>query len=159
MLGYPSSLTGHGTTVRAQQGERDPSQEWIGVVGLMEAIVVSVPPSRVAAFRERLAALRTDELVDPQVLVGVVGPFAEILGPASLAYTDANCFTFPPPDGRIGLRPPGHHRVLAFIETCGAADAEESGMAESTSPVFTIEDSDAVIAASGYRSGPRSWPT
>ena len=150
VVGCPSGLTGTGLEVVAQQGKRDPSQEWIRIVCLMGATVVSTPPSRVAGLRERLVSLGADELVDCDLWAGIVGPCAEILGPASLAYVDGNCFRASSPDPRIELRSSHDDRVLALIEACGAAEARESGIVQWTSPLFTIEESGAAIAASGY---------
>jgi GNAT superfamily N-acetyltransferase len=75
---------------------------------------------------------------------------AETLGPAALAYADANCFRAPAPDQCIERRSPHDDRVVALVEACGAADAGESGIVNSTSPLFTLEESGVAIAASGY---------
>ena len=150
LLGCPSGLTGTGLTVVAQPGGRDPSQEWIRILCLMGATVASVPPSRVAGVRGRLASLGTGELVDCDLWAGMLRRGAETLGPAALAYADANCFRAPAPDQCIERRSPHDDRVVALVEACGAADAGESGIVNSTSPLFTLEESGVAIAASGY---------
>lgn len=125
-------------------------QDWIVVVRLLEAVVVCVPPSQVLDLGERLTTLSCDEIVDPRVLGDAVGPFAQVLGPAVLAYTDARCFRRVHPDHRVRVRLPRHERLLGLMRACDPAEADESGVAEWTSPVFTIERTGAAIAASGY---------
>jgi len=74
--------------------------------------------------------------------------------PAALAYLDPADLRPAPGQGaaaRIVASSPALRRLLAETDT---ADADESGMAEITSPAFVISEDDRIIAAAGYR----DWP-
>jgi RimJ/RimL family protein N-acetyltransferase len=124
---------------------------WAGVVSIGGAVIATAPdPARAAVLQRGLSALPAAALADGDLLRGRL-PVADLRGPAALAYLDAAEFRAGPG------RPPAEPRdardagLRRFLSGCDAADVEESGMAEITSPAFTVCDQERVIAAAGYR--------
>ncbi|SNT64009.1 GNAT acetyltransferase [Asanoa hainanensis] len=118
---------------------------WAGVVSLGGAAIATVPDSAAALA---LAGLRSWD--DPAALVDEL-PAAETLGPATLAYLDPSAFR--PPVGRdvvVGDRAD----LRTLLASVPAADADESGLAEVTSPAYVVRARGVVVAAAGYH----RWP-
>ncbi|MFB8239546.1 GNAT family N-acetyltransferase [Kitasatospora purpeofusca] len=137
-------------------GSRICPRGWAGIVLLGEAAIVTAP-SREAADRIRtaVAGLPVDRLTDPES-VGRVLPIGEVLGPAGLAYVADDGFR--PAAAPTGLRvekaPAGHVDLGRPERLAGAADADEAGLDEMSSPVFVVRVAGQVVAAAGYR----EWP-
>ena len=53
--------------------------------------------------------------------------------------------------------PLDHPEVRTLLDGVPAADLEESGLADVTSPVFVVRQAAVVVAAAGYRTWPRGW--
>ncbi|WP_406634314.1 GNAT family N-acetyltransferase [Amycolatopsis sp. WGS_07] len=120
---------------------------WVGVVALGEAVVVTVPSKRWQALGAgRISAA---EWTDPDRLRQVM-PIVEVLGPATLAYFDGD------PAGLDSTETvsPGHPDLEALLTSVPAEEADESGIAEITSPAAVLRRGRQVIAAAGYR----RWP-
>ncbi|MFI6083995.1 GNAT family N-acetyltransferase [Streptomyces sp. NPDC051217] len=131
---------------------------WAGVVRIGDTAVVTAPDARGAeAMRDAAGKLSCEELVDPARLretLSGTAPVVDVLGPAALCYLER---------GRDAFVPAPHERVAnddsapaALLATVGAADADESGLAEITSPAFLLRDGGDVVAAAGYVAWPRS---
>ncbi|WP_030677252.1 GNAT family N-acetyltransferase [Streptomyces rimosus] len=146
---------------------------WVGIVTLDRSAIVTAPDTAIAhSLRQALSALPTDALTCADTVRSVV-PVAEVLGPARLAYVTEDAFRpVPYADGVERLSAEGPD-VTALLESVGPADAQESGLAEVTSPVFALRERDGssgcpnhpndlghseaappLIAAAGYR----HWP-
>ncbi|MGW1412323.1 GNAT family N-acetyltransferase [Streptomyces sp. NPDC002403] len=130
---------------------------WVGIVLLGGAAVVTAPSEKSAArIRQAVAGLPADRLTDPEA-VGKVLPIGEVLGPAALAYAEAEGFR---PVARAELRvaelPAGHAELRALEQAAGAQDAGEASLGEITSPAFVLRVDGEVVAASGFRRWPRS---
>lgn len=117
---------------------------WVGVVRIADRALVTVPTESVAHLLTRTCAGRpiaglTDDL--PREL-----KVADILGPAWLAYVDADRF-LPQQSQRVSLA----SRVEAqrLLET--VSDGSESGIGTITSPAFVVRQDVETIAAAGYR--------
>ena len=78
---------------------------------------------------------------------------AEALGPATLAYCDVAGF-HPVASSAVELVPAGGSDMEGLLARVSAEDADESGLAEITSPAFVVRSGLDVIAAAGYR----AWP-
>lgn len=98
--------------------------------------------------RQMWNALASTQLASLRARLQVGG----VLGPAALAYLDAEAFT--PVDDRVERLPAGHPAIGALLEAAGSEDADESGIAGITSPAFVLRDGDSVVAAAGYT----VWP-
>ena len=110
---------------------------WVGVVSLGGAAIATAPDERQA---DRLRQTWTDFDAFVNAVTAV-----DVLGPATLAYLSAD-----------GFRPVGRAvdtggDLGALFEAAGAADVDESGLADITSAAFTVSDGGVVVAAAGYR--------
>ncbi|MEV0379960.1 GNAT family N-acetyltransferase [Nonomuraea sp. NPDC050643] len=114
---------------------------WAGVVVLDGGALASVPSSDLAEpLRDRL---------NGQSRLADLGPAAsEVLGPASLAYLDADDFT--QAGAEAERLPAGHADVRALLAAVPEAEAEECGLADATSTVFVSRVGREVVAASAY---------
>lgn len=127
---------------------------WTGIVVIDDVAIATTPDPRTAhAVQQALSTLPTASVTDAGMLTGRL-QVAEIIGPASLAYLD-------PEDFRPQLSPaviwplrPQEPDLGQLFSAADAADVEESGMAEITSPAFAIREHGQVVAAAGYR----DWP-
>jgi RimJ/RimL family protein N-acetyltransferase len=127
---------------------------WVGIVVISGAAIVIAPaPPAAQAVQEALGGLPAASLTDAAVLTARL-PVAERLGPASLAYLDAA--EFRPQHGRaVAERSrPADEELRAFLAAADDGDAEESGLAEITSPAFAVHEDGRIVAAAGYR----DWP-
>jgi GNAT superfamily N-acetyltransferase len=142
---------------------------------------VTVPaPGAERELRRALAGVPADRLTDQSVIESVAG-IAEVLGPASLAFTDAARFrdaaqladtrlagladTLAPAAGRaraVGQRwavsrpPVSDERVHGLLDSVSAADAAETDLARIGSDAHVVLDGDRVVAAAGYLTWPGS---
>jgi GNAT superfamily N-acetyltransferase len=127
---------------------------WAGIVVIGDAVIATAPDHETARHVEQaLGGLAVASLTDLAVLSGRLH-ITEIRGPATLAYLDPADFRPQPataPARPVGLDDPAFRRLLF---QAGAADLEESGLAEITSPAFTVRERGDVVAAAGYR----DWP-
>ncbi|MFI6588414.1 GNAT family N-acetyltransferase [Embleya sp. NPDC050493] len=130
---------------------------WAGVVLLGGAGIATAPNARDAellADAVRKAAPASG-LVDAGGLLGAL-PVVDVLGPASLLYLDRAAFL--PHDGAAAVEEVARDgaELAALLDRVGAADADESGLADVTSPVFVVREGVHVVAAAGYQLWPRS---
>jgi RimJ/RimL family protein N-acetyltransferase len=128
------------------------SPGWAGIVVIEGAALATAPDRETARLIEQaLGSLAADALTSAGVL-GRRLPIAEIRGPATLAYLDPADFRPQPADTTpLDL---DHPDLQAFLQATEAADLEESGMAEITTPAFAVRQDGQVVAAAGYR----VWP-
>ncbi|MCA2217602.1 hypothetical protein [Jidongwangia harbinensis] len=70
-----------------------------------------------------------------------------------MAYCDAAGFR-PVASGLVELAPADGNEVEGLLARVSADDADESGLAEITSPAFVVRAGPDVVAAAGYR----RWP-
>lgn len=157
------------TVVSPESGFCPPG--WIGAVVLAGAALVTVPDAATAA---RLSAAATDAVrsagLSPAALASegwgelrrAALPVLETLGPAVLAYLDADEFAAGAasaawrrelPDGlRLRQLAPGDGGVVMLSSSVAPAEAGEAGLEDITSPVFAVvrEADGQVVAACGY---------
>jgi RimJ/RimL family protein N-acetyltransferase len=128
------------------------SPGWAGIVVIEGAALATAPDQETARLIEQaLGGLAADALTSAGVL-GRRLPIAEVRGPATLAYLDPADFR-PQPAATTPLDV-DHPHLQAFLQATEAADLEESGMGEITTPAFAIRQDGQVVAAAGYR----DWP-
>jgi GNAT superfamily N-acetyltransferase len=131
--------------------------EWVGIVGLGGAAIATVPmPSLVEPVRAALTSSDADAQPDLYHLRAELH-VDDVLGPAMLAYLDADDFV--PAAGGVADRLPAGAAttVTALDALLAAADpaaADESGLAGINSDAFVVRDGSTVVAAAGYR----LWP-
>ncbi|MFH8408587.1 GNAT family N-acetyltransferase [Streptomyces sp. NPDC018019] len=129
---------------------------WVGIVSLGRSALVTAPDAAVArTLRQALSSVPDDALTCPDTVRSVL-PVAEVLGPATLAYVTEGTFRPVPDEGDVEHLSVDDPAVSAFLEAAGPTDAEESGLAEVTSPVFVLRTRSGppLLAAAGYR----RWP-
>jgi GNAT acetyltransferase len=127
---------------------------WTGIVVIEDAAIATAPdPATAQHVQQALSGLTAASLTDTAVLRRRLH-VAQILGPATLAYLD-------PADFRaqhghaLTQSLDSHDPVLRqFLSAAVAADLEESGLQEITSPAFVIREHGRIVAAAGYR----DWP-
>ncbi|MFG2697335.1 GNAT family N-acetyltransferase [Kitasatospora sp. NPDC048407] len=128
---------------------------WVGLIALGGAVLATAPDER----RARLvrAALRKDPTAvtgDAERLRELL-PIGELLGPATLAYLAPDGLRPQPPTTLSTVQlPPTDPRLRDLVRRAGEQDADEAGLEDLTSPVFTVLADDRAIAACGYR----AWP-
>jgi len=126
---------------------------WVGIVGLGSAVIAIAPDEEAAEIvRRSLSNLPVIAMTDPAIVGGRL-PMAEALGPATLAYCDVAGFR-PVSSSDVELVPAGGSDVEGLLARVPAEDADESGLAEITSPAFVLRAGLDVVAAAGYR----MWP-
>ncbi|MFD8596725.1 GNAT family N-acetyltransferase [Kitasatospora sp. NPDC059646] len=126
---------------------------WLGLVTLGGSVLATAPDERRArllraALREHPADLAGDaERLRPLL------PIGDLLGPATLSYLAPDALL--PHLGTVHQLPGDDPGLRDLEQRTGVADAEESGLAGLTSPVFAVLAEDGrVLAACGYR----TWP-
>jgi GNAT superfamily N-acetyltransferase len=112
---------------------------WVGVVSLGGAVIATAPDER-QADRLRQAWTDFDTIANAATWV-------DIRGPATLAYIDAAALRYTKVDSHVETG----GDLEALFAAAGADDVDESGLADITSPAFTISDGGVVVAAAGYR--------
>ncbi|MEV5596237.1 GNAT family N-acetyltransferase [Streptomyces sp. NPDC052496] len=112
---------------------------WVGIVALgsSSAIVTAPDPATAHTVRTALSTVPAHALTCPEALRAVL-PAADVLGPATLAYATEDTFRPVPDGGGVRRLPAGHAAVAALLRAAGRTDAEESGLAEITSPAFVV---------------------
>lgn len=127
---------------------------WAGIVVIGDAAIATAPdPATASHLQQALDGLPAAALTDTAVLSRRL-QIAQIRGPAALAYLDPADFR--PQHGQALTRTADPHdpALRQFLSAASAADLEESGMQQITSPAFTIREHGRVLAAAGYR----DWP-
>jgi L-amino acid N-acyltransferase YncA len=137
---------------------------WMGLVILGEAAIATTPDDEDAEkARKLLADLSIAQLRSDEGVAQALTPTA-ILGPTALAYLTADDFR-PAHSAALAAGqtitelPADHEDLRALERLCSQRDTDEAGIDEIASPVFVIREaneSNAVIAASGYISWPRN---
>jgi hypothetical protein len=123
---------------------------WAGLVVIADAVIATAPDADTGQVMQHvLGAVPGASLADAEVLTGQLD-IADMLGPASLAYLDPADFRPAPGLGASA----GLSALRGFLAGADISDADESGMADITSPAFVISEGDRIIAAAGYR----DWP-
>jgi hypothetical protein len=128
--------------------------EWVGIVVLGRAAIVTVPTDPAAQLLDHvLVDLTPQAITDVDHLTAVL-PVTDALGPATLSYLDVAAFR-PAPDSVVVeelLTPNGDLNML--LAAAGDADTGESGLAGITSSAFIHRERGAIVAAAGCR----RWP-
>ncbi|MFH8345476.1 GNAT family N-acetyltransferase [Streptomyces sp. NPDC018045] len=101
------------------------------------AIVTAPDPATAHALRTALSAVPADALTCPDAIRAVL-PVAAVMGPAGLAYVTEDAWCPRPDGGGVQRLSAGPAAVTALLEAAGRTDAEESGLAEITSPAFAV---------------------
>ncbi|TMR18685.1 GNAT family N-acetyltransferase [Nonomuraea turkmeniaca] len=123
---------------------------WAGVVALDGAVLATVPD---AGLIEPLRGTLVRQVREADIDLGSLPSrlsAVEVLGPATLAYLDAEDFV--PAHAEVERVPVDHHDVRALMAAVEKADADESGLEGITSPAFVVRAGRDVVAAAGYRS-------
>ncbi|MEO3795898.1 GNAT family N-acetyltransferase [Nonomuraea sp. B10E15] len=144
---------------------------WTGVVALNGAILATVPsadlvePVQGALIRHLARASIDLALLPPQL------PVLDLLGPATLAYLEAEDFVAAHTDAeveslpvghhdvrelvasvdKVESLPVGHHDVRELVASVDKQDADECTLEEITSEAFVIREGRKVVAAAGYQ--------
>jgi hypothetical protein len=120
---------------------------WVGLVVLDGAGIAVVPDQGLV---DMVALLPPASATDPDFLRSARFPaFADVLGPATLAYVDASAFRAAggPEVSRIAA---GHGELEALLSTATADEIGESGIDDIDSDVFVIREDGRVVAAAGF---------
>ncbi|KDN80821.1 hypothetical protein KCH_74560 [Kitasatospora cheerisanensis KCTC 2395] len=126
---------------------------WVGLVTLGGAVLATAPDERRARLLRAALHEQPDEPATDPDLLRTLLPVTGLLGPAALAYLAPGGLR--PHPATVHQLPCDDARLCDLAHRTGAADAEESGLAGLTSPVFTVLAEDGrVLAACGYR----RWP-
>ncbi|MEV0232178.1 GNAT family N-acetyltransferase [Nonomuraea sp. NPDC050786] len=126
---------------------------WTGIVALDGAILATVPdPDLIeplqAALLHCVGGIDAD--VDLTRLPTDL-PAVDVLGPAALAYLDAENFAAAHADIEVESLPTDHHEVRGLVASVAKQDADESGLEEIDSTAFVVRMGQDVVAAAGYR--------
>jgi L-amino acid N-acyltransferase YncA len=126
---------------------------WPGLVVIGGEAIATAPDERTARFiTDALSGVAAESAADAAVLARLL-PIGDMIGPAALAYVDAEGFRPRPGPETVAVdaTAPALQRLLA---EAAASDAGESGLAEITSPAFVVRAAGEVAAAAGYA----DWP-
>jgi GNAT acetyltransferase len=127
---------------------------WVGIVVIDREAIVTAPDQDTArTVQDALAGLPAAALTDAAVL-GARLPVLELLGPATLAYLTAGEFRRQPGQEMVEVIPARSFALRQFLSAIDPMDVEESGLAEITSPAFTVRAQRGIAAAAGYH----DWP-
>ena len=127
---------------------------WVGIVVIDREAIVTAPDQDTArTVQDALAGLPAPALTDAAVL-GARLPVLELLGPATLAYLTAGEFRRQPGQEMVEVIPARSFALRQFLSAIDPMDVEESGLAEITSPAFTVRAQRGIAAAAGYH----DWP-
>ncbi|WP_205304151.1 GNAT family N-acetyltransferase [Nonomuraea montanisoli] len=124
---------------------------WTGVIALDGAILATVPSADLVesvrgALLHHLARTTVDLALLPPRLRAL-----DHLGPATLAYLDADDLVAAHTDAQVESLPVGHHDVRELVASVGEQDADECGLEEISSEAFVIREGRKVIAAAGHQ--------
>jgi hypothetical protein len=151
LAGPPAAFAPEVSVAVAPQSRLGPPG-WTALVTIAGAVIATAPDLDTArAVEQALAGLPAASVTDAGVLAARLST-TEILGPATLAYLDADDFRRHdgPPVVQAGVPDLG-----AFLAAVDPAGRDESGIEEITSPACTIWSDSLVAAAAGYRDWPR----
>jgi hypothetical protein len=132
---------------------------WAGVVAIGGAVLATVPDEGSAdPLRAALTGL-TGHGGSPRPLIGLgdlgrlprAPAVEDVLGPASLAYVDADGFVAADGSATVERLPAGDADVGALLDAADEAEAGESGLREILSDAFVLREGREVVAAAGYR--------
>ncbi|MGK5678437.1 GNAT family N-acetyltransferase [Actinoplanes sp. URMC 104] len=124
---------------------------WAGIVTLAGSAIVTVPDeTRAVTVRAAFAGVPATSLTDPAVVRARLA-VTEVLGPATLAFCDADRFRPLATDGVEAVSVPALRTLLDQVDS---DDADEAGLGGISSPAFVLRDGDAIVAAAGYH----LWP-
>lgn len=130
--------------------------QWAGIVALGGAAIATVPDSRlVEPLRDALVNPAGETTIDLDRLRAALA-VVDVLGPATLAYLEAEDFVGGHEAAAVERLPAGHHEVRGLLAAVEDADADESGLEGITSAAFVVREGPDVVAAAGYRSWPGS---
>jgi GNAT superfamily N-acetyltransferase len=149
-LGAPAAFRGTGRHIHLQPAQDPARAGWIRVVALGDSACVSLPPSAFARVQDLRQRDLDADMTDPAIVVRVIGPVEEVVGPATLAFLDPTAVDIEN-DPRVTLVPAGHQSVRHLGAACGPQGAEESGIVEVESTVAVCQVAGRVVAASGYQ--------
>jgi hypothetical protein len=151
LAGSPAQFAARVSVAAAPQSRLGPPG-WCALVTIGGSVIATAPdPAAARAVEQALAGVPAASVTDAGVLAARLS-IAEILGPASLAYLDADDFRRhdgPP------VFPAGVAELGAFLAAVDPGDRNESGIEEITSPAFAVWSDSLVAAAAGYRDWPR----
>ncbi|GAA1070740.1 hypothetical protein GCM10009665_78460 [Kitasatospora nipponensis] len=162
LAGVPSTAyPGAPVTVEVAPGSGLCPPGWAGVVRLGDTALLTAPTEAVAEQLRRAAAVLTAAALADPLRLGALAPPREVLGPARLGYLSAELFRpVTGPARAVVALPAGHRAIQELLARAGQEDRDECGLADVTSPVFTVVDGEradgapVAVAACGYR----SWP-
>ncbi|WP_269854981.1 GNAT family N-acetyltransferase [Streptomyces sp. RPT161] len=147
-----------GVNVVVAPGARLCPPSWTGVVRIGDAAIVTAPSVRTAGMMDDAARRLSLEELFEVARLRVVLPVLDVLGPAALFYVGRDGFL--PAHEVTGVKqlPVGHvtDDLAELLALAGEEEAGESGLADISSPAFTLRRGDEVVAAAGYQSWPRS---
>jgi len=127
---------------------------WTGIVVIDETAAVTAPNADIArTVQTAVASLPVPSLTDPGALRKVL-PFVEALGPAALAYLEAEDFRRHASRHTTEVLRPDDPDLRALLASVSVQDADECGLDEITSPAFAVRDGSRLVAAAGYC----DWP-
>lgn len=141
LAGAPVTFVEGELRVVVAPGSRLCPPGWVGVVSLGGAAIATAPDER-QADRLRQAWTDFDAILDAVTWV-------DVRGPATLAYLAATDLR--PADGPLDRAADTGGDLETLFAAVGPEDVDESGLADITSPAFTISEGGAVVAAAGYR--------
>ncbi|MEU8320757.1 GNAT family N-acetyltransferase [Nonomuraea sp. NPDC048881] len=133
---------------------------WTGIVVLDGGALVTVPDAGlVEPLRDALRGALVEDGVDlPRVTERLSGRLQEglgareVLGPATLAYVDADAFVPCHVGADVEPLTLGDPEVGGLLAAVSEQDADESGLAEVGSAVWVVRaEGGEVVAAAGYR--------
>lgn len=131
------------------KGEQIVVRSWPGasaavVVRCGAAVVVGAPQRALDLLRE----LPREQLLDPDSLMATLGDHdPQLLGPAQLAYADAQTLTLP---STSQVRSASRRDLDSVLAACPDADREESGLEEMEQWWVASDRHGAPVAAAGY---------
>ncbi len=148
---------GDGVTVVVEPRSRLCPAGFVGVVSIGEGVLATVPAAELAAPVDAVLTSVPVHGATTTTAFETAFEVTAVLGPAALAYLDAASFTPAPPrqGWRVEPVPPDAPELGAFLARCPPADADESALADASSPVAVVRDRDGVVlAACGWH----TWP-
>ncbi|MFI7105115.1 GNAT family N-acetyltransferase [Nonomuraea sp. NPDC050227] len=124
---------------------------WTGIVVLDGGALVTVPDAGlVVPLRQALCGGLGKDGVDLPRLSERL-EVREVLGPATLAYVDAEAFVPSHAGTEVERLAAGDRDVGGLLAAASEQDADESGLAEVDSAVWAVRAGGDVVAAAGYR--------
>ncbi|MCY1140141.1 GNAT family N-acetyltransferase [Actinoplanes sp. Pm04-4] len=166
LAGAPVEFGADGLEVVVSSSSRLCPPGWVGIVRVSEGVIATAPDERSAdVVRRGLGGLGAAALTDVDVVRGRL-PVEDVLGPATLAYCDADGFRAGADECRAaadGVRAgadDGVERVAvgelgSLIGRVSDDERGEAGLEDIDSAAFVLRSAGEIVAASGYE----VWPT